>query len=254
MVVLTARMAALTARWRLWGTLLFLIAMNVLFTWQTRSMRPAIEEMPPPPSDSALRAMAFGDDEFLFRHLGRWLEFVGDGGGRVRPLREYDYDRVVGWMEALDRLDQGRSDYVHALAARYFGEITSAVDTDHSRVRKIVDYLRIVGLSDPVHRWPWLVWTSLKARRTLKDAALVKEIAHDLQSPELRDPSVPAWVRALPVRLYRFAGDEAASKDAQGRLTPADIAELEEDMRKMSEFVRRFSPPTETPPPSAGTQ
>lgn len=224
----------------LWALILVFMAVQVWFTSEHRGLRAVIDEMPPPPTELSLKAMAMGDDEFLFRHLGRWLEFVGDGGGRVRALRVYDYDRVVGWMQALDQLDASRSDFVHEIAARYFGEITTAVDVDHSRVRKIVEYLRLVALADPARNWKWMIWASVKARKDLNDPILVKAIAHDLQSPELHDRRVPAWVRALPIRLYQFAGDEADARDAQARLSPEDVAEIEAMKREMSEAGKKL--------------
>lgn len=225
----------------LWGLLLLCVAAQVWFTLGARTLRAAIEEMPPPPTDLALKAMAFGDDEFLFRHLGRWLEFVGDGGGRVRPLREYDYDRVVGWLQALDHFDSYRSDYTHFLAAQYFGE----VNIDHDRVRKIVEYLRTVGLSDPVRNWKWLAWGAQKSRRLLKDPALVRQFAGDLQSPELASPAVPPWVHILPYRLYRALGDENAAREALARISPADMAAI----RAAAQAFQRNRAEAAKPPP-----
>lgn len=220
---------------RLWGLLMLLVAAQVWLAVGSRHLRSAIEEMPPPPSAQALRAMALGDTEFLYRHLGRWLEYVGDGGGRVRPLREYDYDRVVGWLEVVDDLDARRSDYIHVLAAQYFGQVS----IDPTRVRKIVDYLRGVALADPVKNWRWLVWASHQARKPINDPALMKAIAHDFQSPELKDPSVPAWVRAMPIRLYRDAGDEADSRDAAQNLSPKDRAEIQAARDALLERIRK---------------
>ena len=80
----------------IWLALGALLAAQIWFFEQTAGLRPAIEDMPPPPTETALKAIAFGDKEFLFRHLGRWLQGVGDGGGRLHPLRDFDYDDVVG--------------------------------------------------------------------------------------------------------------------------------------------------------------
>ena len=184
--------------------------------------------------------MALGDDEFLFRYLARWLEFVGDGGGRVHPLREYSYDDVVNWLTALDQLDQMRSDFPHVLAARYFGEITPAVDPGSQRLRKIFGYLRIVGLADPARFWPWLIWDADKARKPINDPVLIAMIARDLQSPELRNPRVPAWVRVLPVRLYEAAGDPDTAKEAQAHIDPADAAEVIEMRRRLAEAINKL--------------
>ena len=218
-------------RW-LWTLILLFVATQIAFSFNTRPLRAAIDEMPPPPTDRALKAMAFGDDEFLFRHLGRWLEYVGDGGGRVRPLREYDYDRVVGWLETLDKYDQDRSDYIHTLAAQYFGQVY----IDPNRVRMILAYLRQAGLKDPVHNWKWLIWSAHTANKPLKDKALLAAIAKDLQSPELKNPAVPAWVRLLPIRLYVRAGDEAGARDALAKADPADIAAVAAQIRQIRQM------------------
>ena len=239
--------AALRSVRFLWIMIALFMVLQIGFARDHRHLRVAIEEMPPPPTDRALTAMALGDKEYLFRQLGRWLEMVGDGGGRVRPLRDYDYDRVVGWLEALDRLNGNRSDLTHTIAARYFGAITSAVDTNHERLRKIFGYLRMAGLGDPAHFWPWLVWDADRARKPLADPYLIKMIARDLQSPELKNPQVPAWVRVLPVRLYTDAGDRPAAEQALGQISPEDKAEVEAERRHMFEETQRLK---KTVPPA----
>ncbi len=215
-----------------------LVGFAVLQAWfvhdKTDGIRPGIEEMPPPPDGTALKALAFGDEEFLFRYLSRWLQNVGDGGGRVRPLRDYDYDLIVGWLETLDSFDAYKSDYVHELAARYFGE----VNIDPGRVRKIVQYLRLVGIRDPAHNWKWLVWSAHTAR-SLKDVDLLKGIARDLQSPELVNPDVPAWVRVLPVRLYHLADDDDDARDALAKTDPKDIESIARARKALDDAVRR---------------
>jgi hypothetical protein len=238
-------------RRKLWLAFFLFLAVQVGFSSATLNLRPGIETMPPAPTDRALKAMALGDDEFLFRYLSRWLEYVGDGGGRVKPLREYDYSEVVRWLEALDDLDQGRSELAHELAARYFGEITNAVDKDHHRLLAIVAYLRAVALKDPKREWRWLVWSANQAINPIADPALMKSVAHDLESPELRDSTVPAWVRVLPIRLYRKAGDEAAAKAAIDRVTPDDWAELVRDREKLVNAINRLEQKPNSQPPSA---
>ncbi len=220
----------------LWLAILSLLLVQSWYDSRIRDLRPAIEEMPAVPSPLTLKAMAFGDEEFLFRHLGRWLQGVGDGGGRMRRLKEFDYDRVVDWLRALDGINADHAEYTHELAARYFGE----VDIDRGRVRKIVDYLRTMSLRDPEREWPWLVWAAGKAQHPIADPALIKAIAHDLQSPELRSPRVPPWVRVLPAHLYHVAGDEADEQAALASVTPQDREAVEEEKRQLFQAILRF--------------
>ncbi len=191
-----------------WIPLIALLLAQIGFSALVRPLRPAIEEMPFPLGDLGLKAVALGDDQFLFRYLARWLQDVGDGGGRVRPLVDYDYDRVVGWLRTLDHLDD-RSDYSYLLAARYFGAVMDPI-SGPPRVRKIVEYFRQVGLADPGRHWPWLVWAATKTHRVVKDKALSSGIADDLAA--LRDnPDVPSWLPLLASPLYRFAGNVKAA-------------------------------------------
>ncbi len=203
--------------------------------------------MPPAPSATTLKALAFGDDEFLFRYLGRWMQEVGDGGGRMKPLRNYDYDRVVDWLETLDEMNDQRSEYPRFLAARYFGNITDAVDPSHSRVLKIVSYLRRVGLSDPAREWQWLVWNADTAKTRLQNTPLIRQAARDLQSPELQDRSVPPWVRILPVRLYYFIGDQAAAKEALAKISPEDIAAINKAVSDLNKRLEGHDQTGQTP-------
>jgi hypothetical protein len=193
------------------GLIAFLLA-QLGYSQSVRPLRPAIEEMPFPVSDLGLKALALGDDQFLFRYLARWLQDVGDGGGRVRPLVEYDYDRVVDWLKVLDRLDE-RSDYSFQLAARYFGAVMEP-NLGPARVRKIVLYFRACALADPARRWPELVWAAERTRRVVKDPELSGLIAGDLVA--LRDnPRVPPWLPLLAAPLYRFAGNVAKAEELE---------------------------------------
>ncbi len=236
---------------RVWILLLLFVAAQTWFTFGARNLREGIVAMPPAPTMWSLKAISLGDDEFIFRYLARWLQYVGDGGGRIRPLRDYDYDRIVDWMETLDQLDDLHSDYVHELAARYFGQITPTADPGGERLRKIVRYLRASSLRDPARFWKWLVWCADKARKPLHDAELTKTLARDLQSPEMRAPSVPAWVRLLPVQLYQAVGDPAAARDALAKVSPEDLKEVERMREEMTQHLRAFKQRVPTPPPAA---
>jgi hypothetical protein len=192
-----------------WLILFAALTMQIGTARWLRPLRPGIEEMPYPLGDQGLKGLSLGDDQFLFRALARWLQDVGDGGGRVRPLRDYDYDRVVGWLKALDGLDP-RSEYLYWLGSHYFGAITDP-GKGPEKVAKVVDYFRTAALADPEHRWSWLVWAAVKAHHTVKDKALMAKVAADLVSLKGRS-DIPAWLPLLAIPLYRAAGDGAAAK------------------------------------------
>lgn len=192
-----------------WIALFGFLGLQIGYSWVLLPLRPAFEEIPFPLSDVGLKGIALGDEQFLFRFLARWLQDVGDGGGRLRPLRDYDYDRVVGWLKSLDRLDD-QSEYGHELAARYFGALTDPT-SGPVRVGKIAAYFRELALADPARHWRWLVWAATRAHRFVKDRDLSERIANDLIG--LRDnDQVPVWLPLLASPLYRFAGDLKAAQ------------------------------------------
>ena len=188
----------------IWLALLLLLSAQLMFAHHVRDLRAGIDEMPYPLRGVALKTLAFGDDQFLFRAVARWLQDVGDGGGRVRPLRDYDYTRVVGWLQTLDKLD-GQSDYGYVLAAHYFGAVT-----DIQKVAVIAEYFRTEGMTDPARRWTWLVWAVAQTIHRIKDQRLASSLAKDILS--LRgDSRVPDWLLLLVPGLYQTAGETSAA-------------------------------------------
>lgn len=188
-----------------WLVFFALLSAQIVFAHQVRGLRAAIEEMPYPLSDMALKVFAFGDEQFLFRAVARWLQDVGDGGGRVRPLKDYDYDRVTDWLQILDNLD-GKSIYGYYLAAHYFGAVN-----DNRKVVLIAKYFQRSAMADPARRWPWLVWAASRAQHPVRDAALAAALARDILS--LRTvPGVPDWLVLLVPGLYRSAGNDNAAR------------------------------------------
>ncbi len=193
----------------LWVVLVGFLCAQIGYARVLVPLRPAIEEIPFPLGELGVKGIALGDEQFLFRFLARWLQEVGDGGGRVRPLKDYDYDRVVGWLKVLDRLDD-QSNYSYWLAARYFGAVLEP-NFGPERVRKIVLYFRERAVADPARHWPGLVWAAARVRRVVKDRDLSGLIARDLVA--LRgDPRVPSWLPLLVPPLYRFAGEIEEAK------------------------------------------
>ena len=203
----------------LWCALILLLAAQLAVSHALKPYRPAISEMPQPPNRMALKAMAFGDDQFLFRAESSWLQDVGDGGGRVRPLRDYDYDRVANWLRAVDQLDR-HSSVVFAVGSTYFGALSDPV-AGPPRVKILATYFKEAGLADIADRWSWLVWSAVKIQHFVKDRDMAHEMGDTLLTLR-RSEQAPYWLPLLAGPLYRAAGegDLAASVD----LDPAMIA------------------------------
>ena len=192
-----------------WPAFALLLICQVVFALSVRSTRPGVEEMPFPPSAEVLKVFSLGDDHLVFRAVARWLQGVGDGDGRVRPLVEYDYDRVVGWLKSIDNIDP-QSEVIYFLATRYFGAVMEP-RRGPAQVRRIAIYMRASALEDLPKRWPRLVWAGTRTLHVVKDKNFALQLAADFAGLEGRS-DVPNWLPLLAVPLYRFGGDLAAAE------------------------------------------
>lgn len=132
--------------------------------------------LPDLPQDRAVDALAFGDSQFLFRYLALTLQNAGDNGGRVTPLKNYDYEKVVAWLELLDHLDV-QTHWTIAMSNGYFGQTQNTDD-----VKPIVRYMQSHVAQDPAVKWPWLVNAINLARHRYKGDWLALDVARQLAS------------------------------------------------------------------------
>ena len=195
------------ARPLLWAALIAALVAEILLNGTLRPLRPVIGELPPPPSAGSLAAQSLGDRQFLFRVNALWLQDFGDGGGRLKPLRDFDYTRIVGWLRAVDDLDR-RSQAVFVLGTQFFGALTDPASF-REKVKLIADYFEQAGMADPAGRWPWLSWAASTIAHRVKDPALAQRTAEDILS--LRDDKdVPDWLPLLSIPLLQLSGDWGA--------------------------------------------
>lgn len=137
--------------------------------------------LPNLPRERAIPALAFGDEQFLFRYLALNLQNAGDTGGRVTPLRDYDYGQVIKWLELLNGLDL-RSHWPISMANGYFGQTPKIED-----VRPIVRYMQGHVAQQPELKWPWLVNGVFLSRHRLKSDWLALDVARQLAAYDYAD-------------------------------------------------------------------
>ncbi|HLN25137.1 MAG TPA: hypothetical protein VK558_14275 [Patescibacteria group bacterium] len=205
------------------------LAGHLEFWQQNAALRAETEIIPVPPSPRAVSAMAFGDRQGLYRVLGHELQDFGDTGGRVTPLLNYDYDRVLTWLRVLDGLDE-RSDYTMSLAGYLFGQIS-----DPRRAGMMADYIRQRALQDPVRNWRWMAYAVFVARHRAKDMPMALSIARDLAA--IRDPSLPVWTRQMPAFVLASVGDNEAASDLMGAILGSATDISPEERNFMNAFI-----------------
>ncbi len=177
---------------------LFLL-LQVIFWMYARGIKPDMEVLPDPPSETAVLATSFGDTQFYFRLLAHRIQNAGDSFGRVTPLKDYDYEQLGEWFHLLDSLDP-RSNHVVSLAAYYYSATQYTPD-----VAYIVDYLEQHADRDPVNKWWWYAQAIYNANHRLDDKEAALRIAYKLAAVE--NDAMPIWTRQMPALIHEDLGE-----------------------------------------------
>ncbi|MHB1241776.1 MAG: hypothetical protein ACYC18_14965 [Gammaproteobacteria bacterium] len=167
-----------TRSYRLPVALMLMLGAQLTLAFGIRSEVPQRDLLPPVPSARTLDAEAFGDPQFLFRIHSLTVQNAGETGGRIVPIKNYDFAVVVGWLRTLQYLD-GRSIFPAAMADGYFG-----VSQNREDVRPIVKFLQENVALYPLQRWRFLYGAIFLAEHRLKDYTLALEAARQLASYE----------------------------------------------------------------------
>ena len=167
--------------------------------------------------------MGLGDTQYSYRLTAVMLQNLGDGGGRTTNFALYDYSNLIEWFHLEDLLDK-RSNFIPLLAAFYYGNTKSKDD-----LRKIVEYLEVVGLRTGQERWRWLAQAVFIARYKIVDLDLSLDLANKLAThPE---QGRPAWTYQMPAFVMNAKGEEEAAfellinliKDRGEQLHPNEV-------------------------------
>jgi hypothetical protein len=207
-------------------------------SWAIRDVRPTLGILPDLPQQQAADALAFGDQQFLYRYLALTLQNAGDNGGRVTPLKNYDYAKVVAWLRLLDGLDHN-SHWVIAMANGYFGQTQTIED-----VEPIVRFMQENVAYRPELKWPWLVNAIHLSRHRLKNDWLALDAARQLATydyPEMNAASLQMPALVLDdLQQYESAKQEmVVLKQRRGiEFSPNDQVWVDWFIEQMNEFVR----------------
>lgn len=221
--------------------LLAVIAGQGVFSWSIRELRPTMGILPDLPQERAAKALAFGDEQFLYRYWALNLQNAGDNGGRVTPLKNYDYAKVAAWLALLDRLDLNTY-WTVAMANGYFGQTQNTAD-----VRYIVEYIQGHVAQQPEAKWPWLVNAVYLSRHRLKSDWLALDAARQLATydyPDMNAASLqmPALVLDDLGQFHKAVDEIESLRERRG--TEFSFAEH----RWMQDFISSSRQALSTPP------
>jgi hypothetical protein len=187
--------------------------------------------VPPAPPVLLAPALALGDPQLFYRAAAFALQNMGDGGGRVTPLADYNHARLSDWLDLLDRLDP-EARYAPTLAAYYFSQTP-----DRDGLRRIVAYLGRVGARDPARNWRWLAHAAWLARHRLQDLPLALTAARYLAGLPADD--VPLWARQMPAFVLAEVGEREAARDLMATILATDLNLSPGEIALMERFIDR---------------
>ncbi len=205
------------------------LSLQGVFWSQTRDLRRAWVGVPPVPSHKVALAVALGDGQFLYRAATFALQNMGDEGGRVSPLKDYDYQRLGRWFALLDQFDP-KSQYLPVLVGYYFGQTPKTED-----LRVVIDYLVRVTERDPERNWRWLAHAVYLARHRINDIKLALDLAYRLAA--LEAPGLPVWTKQMPAFVLAEVGDNEAARDLMVVILETDQNLTPEEIEFMRDFI-----------------
>ena len=195
---------------------LFLViafALNAAFWTGSSKIYARWAGVPPVPTKEGALIMGLGDAQFSFRYGAMTLQNLGDTGGQVTPLKDYDYAKLGEWFYLLHGLDPA-SDHVPMIAAYYFGAIGVPRDA-----AVIAGYLAHVGQNPFGSKWRWLLQAVLLARHKMGDRDQALEWAYQLSKMQPIGDTLPGWARQMPAFVLADRGDlQAARQVMEGLL------------------------------------
>lgn len=183
------------------------LALNFMLWWMSNRLQAEWTGVPPVPSKAGAAMMTLGDTQLSYRFWALALQNLGDGGGRITPLKEYDYEKLGKWFWFLHGLDPA-SEHVPLIAAFYFGGAPAP-----EQVRVVVDYLGKVGEIPAGEKWRWLAHASYLARHRMKDLQLALDLAYRLSRMQPLHGQLPLWARQLPAFILKEQGEKESAKE-----------------------------------------
>lgn len=191
------------------------LLMNIAFWFSVRDIRARWGNVPPVPEVKYSPVMGIGDQAFAYRMNGLMIQNLGDSGGRVTPLKDYDFERLTQWFFLQDALDP-QSDYIPYLAAYYFSGVQVP-----EKYYPVLDYLKKVGSREGAERWRWLAQAVYVARFVMHDMDKALELAQLLA--KVAPDDAPIWAKQMPVFVLKADGQRDAAYGLMVEILKANV-------------------------------
>ena len=187
------------------------LASQIVFAVLQPRPQARAEQLPAPPSVSALAAVSLGDRIPLAQLTTLWLQAFDNQPGVSIPFLDLDYGKVEAWLQRILQLDP-RAQYPLMMASQLYAQVP-----DEPKQRQMLEFVHREFLADPNRRWPWLAHAAIMAKHRLKDLPLALSYAKAL-SDHATGPNVPQWARQMEIFLYEDMGEYETARILLGGL------------------------------------
>jgi hypothetical protein len=239
-------------RWVL-GLLAGALAAQLFVASRRPDSQAALAELGVPPSADLVRLVSLGEPVAAAKLMMLYLQsFDYQTDGRVL-YRELDYERLVAWLDTIVALDP-EGQYPLLTASQIYAEVPS-----QEKARRMLDFVARRYREDPNRRWPSMAHAAYIAKHQLKDLALAREYAAELQK-NTTSPEAPLWVRQMEFFILEDMNELEAAKVMLGGLIASgqiqdrrELELMEQRLKGIEERIERErGQATATPPtPSA---
>lgn len=199
-------MGARSLRRRINFFLAMALSLNIAFWFGAHETFAQWGNVPPVPTRNGAQIMTLGDEQFSYRFGAITLQNLGNSGGRVTAVKDYDYRRLGQWFWLLNDLDPA-SNHVPMMAAYYFGATQNPED-----VAVVVEYLATVGQNPAGNKWRWLVHAVFLARHRMDNLPLALDLAYILSRMQPVGDVMPAWARQMPAFVLAEQGEKQSAR------------------------------------------
>ena len=213
------------------ASLALALALQIALSAQRGPMSTEAEDLPVPPSATALRLAALGEPAALSRVAMLYIQSFDLHGTNALPYRRLDYDRLIGWLGVIQALDP-LSKYPLFAASRIYAEVR-----DPDRQRKMLAFIYKAFLEDPNRRWPALAHAALVAKHRLKDLPLSLNYARAIDRlTTARD--VPIWAKQMEVFILEDMNELDAARIMLGGLLAKGQVRDEAERRYLEQRLK----------------
>jgi len=183
--------------------LIGMVLINGALWLSVRDVKSRWTNVPPVPSRISAAFSGLGDEQFAYRTIGLSVQNLGDTGGRVTNLAEYNYETLGKWM-MLEHSFDPVSNFMPTLAGFLFGASNKSTD-----LKPIIDYMEIAGSVKAPQKWRWLAQAAFLAKHKMKDMNRALELANKLAAMD--DPDMPIWTKQMPGFILNQQGEKQAA-------------------------------------------